>query len=62
MGKEKACRQCKAVYEGAKCPQCGSTESLDTFKGKVAVINPELSEIAQKLQIKQKGVFAIKLK
>lgn len=60
--KEKACKQCKAVYEGAKCPKCGSVESVDGFKGKVAVINSEQSEIAKNLNIKEKGIFAIKLK
>ncbi len=62
MAKEKACKACKAVYEGAKCPKCGSVEGLEGFKGKVAIINPEQSEIAKNLNMKEKGFFAIKLK
>ena len=60
MTKQKACRICKKIYEGEKCPNCGSKESTDSFKGKVYILNPERSEIAQKLNIKNKGEFAIK--
>ncbi len=62
MTKQKACKICKTIYEGEKCPKCGSKESTDTFKGRIIVINPEKSEIAQKLNIKEKGNFAIKVR
>ncbi len=62
MAKEKACKQCRTVFEGSKCPKCGSTEAVDTFKGKIAVLNPEESEIAKNLKITDKGEFAIKLR
>lgn len=58
--KEKACRQCKTIFEGTKCPKCGSEEISDSHKGKVIIINPEQSEIAQNLKLKEKGTFAIK--
>ena len=61
MAKEKACRQCKSVYEGNKCPKCGSEEFSDSFKGKVVVLKAEESEIAKNLKIKDKGQFAIRL-
>ena len=57
----KACKQCKTIYEGIKCPKCGSEESADSFKGKVIVVDPEQSEIAKNLSIKKKGSYAIKL-
>lgn len=61
MTKEKACKICKIIYEGTdKCPNCESKESTDSFKGRVVVLNPEKSEIAQKLKLKDKGNFAIK--
>jgi DNA-directed RNA polymerase subunit E" len=62
MPKEKACKICKTIFEGEKCPSCGSRESTDGFKGRIVVLNPEKSEIAPKLNIKQKGNFAIKVK
>ena len=62
MPKEKACRLCKTIFEGEKCPNCGSKESTESFKGWLAVLNPAASEIANKLNIKEKGNFAIKVK
>ena len=61
MVKSKACKICNRIYEtGDKCPNCGAKESTESFKGRVYVTNPEKSEIAEKLNIKSKGNFAIK--
>ncbi len=61
MTKAKACKICKKIYEeGDKCPNCDAKESTTSFKGRIVIINPEKSEIAQKLNIKNKGNFAIK--
>ncbi len=62
MAKQKACKICNTIYEGEKCPKCESKESTDSFKGRIIVLNPEKSEIAQKLNLKGKGNFAIKTK
>lgn len=62
MPKQKACKICKRIYEGDKCPNCGSKESTETIKGRIVVISPEKSEIAQKLKIKGEGNFAIKIR
>jgi len=61
MVKSKACRICNSIYEtGEKCPKCGAKESTDTFKGRIVIIDPEKSEIANKINLKEKGNFAIK--
>ena len=61
MAKAKACKLCNTIYEGGeKCPKCESKESVESFKGRIIVQNPEKSEIAQKLNLKDKGEFAIK--
>jgi DNA-directed RNA polymerase subunit E" len=60
MATEKACKNCKAIYTGTKCPKCGSEESSSGFKGKVVILKPEESEIAKNLKIKDKGAYAIK--
>lgn len=60
MATEKACKKCKAIFEGSKCPKCGSEEITDNFKGKVVVLKPEESEVAKNLKLKEKGTFAIK--
>jgi len=59
--KDKACKICKTIYEeGEKCPNCESKEYTDSYKGRIHVVNPEKSEIAQKLNITSEGNFAIK--
>jgi len=60
MAKQKACKICNKIYEGDKCPKCNSKEATESFKGRVVILNPEKSEIAKKLNIKDKGNFAIK--
>ena len=60
--KQKACKICNLIYEGEQCPKCDSKESTENFKGRIVVLNPEKSEIAQKLKLNNKGNFAIKAK
>ncbi|MDP4039584.1 MAG: transcription elongation factor subunit Spt4 [Candidatus Pacearchaeota archaeon] len=62
MAKQKACKKCRTIYEGVKCPKCGSIEAVDNFKGKVAILNTEESEIAKNLEIKEKGIYATRLR
>ncbi len=61
MVKAKACKLCNTIVEeGDKCPKCGSKELTEGFKGRIVVLDSEKSEIAQKLNLKEKGNFAIK--
>jgi DNA-directed RNA polymerase subunit E" len=60
MVKQKACRKCRKIYSGTKCPNCGSEESSDVYKGKVVVLRSEDSEIAKNLKIGKNGEFAVK--
>mgnify|MGYP001282789307 CR=1 FL=1 len=62
MAKQKACKICKRIYEGDKCISCDFKESTESFKGRIVIVNPEKSEVAQKLNIKEKGNFAIKVR
>jgi len=58
--KPKACKLCNSIYEGAECPRCASKESTEGFKGRIIILNPEKSELGQKLNLKEKGNYAIK--
>jgi DNA-directed RNA polymerase subunit E" len=61
MAKPKACKLCKTIVEeGEKCSNCESKELTEGFKGRIVVLNPEKSELAQKVGLKEKGNFAIK--
>ena len=59
---EKACANCRRVYEGGACPNCGEVISSNTIKGKVAIFNAEKSKIAEEMKINANGEFAIKTK
>lgn len=60
MAKQKACKKCKTIYTGAKCPKCGAEEYSDSFKGKILILNPEESEVAKRLKIADKGEYAVR--
>lgn len=62
MTKQKACKICNTIHENERCPKCDSRDSSESFKGRVIILNPERSEIAQRLKLKDKGNFAIKTK
>ncbi len=61
MVKEKACKNCKMIYEGDVCPNCDKRETSDNFKGKIEIFDTEKSELAKNLKINKKGIYAIKL-
>jgi len=48
------------VFEGTRCPNCDSIEHSESWKGRVVILNPEKSEIADKLKIRKQGTYAIK--
>lgn len=61
MAKDKACKNCKLIYEGNSCPLCGKKEVSENFKGRVEIIDNEKSIIARELKINKNGFYAIKL-
>jgi RNA polymerase subunit RPABC4/transcription elongation factor Spt4 len=62
MVKEKAHKVTRRIIESKEVKNYNADELVDTFKGKVVVFDPERSEIAKELDIKEKGAFAIKLR
>lgn len=59
--KAKVCKQCKTILEtGSKCPNCGSDDTTDSYKGRIKIINPEKSSLAQSLKVTKKGNYALK--
>lgn len=59
----KACRSCRALVdkEVEVCPVCGSRDFTDEWSGVVIILNPEESEIAKLLNLKNKGRFVVKI-
>jgi len=61
MAREMACRKCKRVTTEKVCPTCKSSDLTPDWNGIVLVVNPTDSKIADTLNIKQKGKYAIKV-
>lgn len=62
MAKRKVCTNCKFFVEGDTCPNCSGNQFSMNWQGRIFINNPEKSLIAQKLGIKIKGEYAIKVK
>ncbi|MBD3230862.1 MAG: DNA-directed RNA polymerase subunit E'' [Candidatus Lokiarchaeota archaeon] len=59
---EKACRICRHIEEDSnQCSKCKSFNLSSEFSGFVIIIDPE-SMIAKKLQIKEPGKYALKVR
>ena len=58
----KACKKCRIFVEGNTCQICNGNEFTDNWKGRIYILDNEKSEIAEKLDIKVKGEFAIKIR
>ncbi|MEM3374520.1 MAG: transcription elongation factor subunit Spt4 [Candidatus Woesearchaeota archaeon] len=62
MVKEKVCKNCKIFVEGEQCPICKESNFTNTYQGKLYIIDANKSFIAQQLEIKEKGKYAIKIR
>jgi DNA-directed RNA polymerase subunit E" len=60
--KEKACRNCRFMTEGATCPSCGGTNLSSDWSGYFIVRDPETSELAKRLNITKPGRYALKVR
>jgi len=58
----KACSKCKIFVEGSQCPICKGTDLVTNWKGRIAIINSEKSEISKKAGFAVNGEYAIKVR
>lgn len=58
----KACRECKILTEENVCPICKSTELSEDYSGLLIVLDPENSIMAEKMEIKEAGRYALKIR
>lgn len=59
---KKVCKRCKLFVEGNECPLCHGNQFSESWKGRIVVLDAEKSEIAQKIDIKVKGEYTIKVR
>ena len=60
--KKKVCKKCKIFVEGNECPICKSNQFSNNWQGRLYIVDPLKSMIAQKIEIKAKGEYAIKVR
>ncbi len=58
----RACKNCNQITEESICPNCKSTEIGDDWSGLLIVMNTEESKLADKLEIKKAGRYALKVR
>ncbi|EMR73099.1 DNA-directed RNA polymerase, subunit E'' [Thaumarchaeota archaeon SCGC AB-539-E09] len=58
----RACRNCKIIIEENICPICRGTDLSDDYSGLLVVLEPEDSQMAQKMEIKKEGRYALKIR
>lgn len=61
MSKRKACAKCKVFVEGNECPICKNAQFSTNWKGRIQIIDANKSLVAEKIGIKIKGEYAIKV-
>ncbi|MHA1835452.1 MAG: transcription elongation factor subunit Spt4 [Candidatus Odinarchaeia archaeon] len=60
--KERACKTCRRIVKGQTCPVCKTYTLSYEFDGMVIINDPENSQIAKKLNITEKGKYALKVR
>jgi len=58
----RACRHCKNINDETVCPVCKNTEFSDDYSGLLVVVDPENSILAEKLNTKEQGNYALKIR
>lgn len=59
---KKVCKKCKIFVEGPVCPLCKGNQFSDNWKGRMYIFDASKSEIAKKIEVTEKGEYAIKVK
>jgi DNA-directed RNA polymerase subunit E" len=57
----RACKTCLRISEEERCPVCGAGTS-QYWSGYLAVLDPERSQIAKRMEFKTPGQYALKVR
>ena len=58
--KKKVCKKCKIFVDGTTCPICKGNQFSINWQGRLYVLDANKSSIAEKIDIKVKGEYAVK--
>ena len=62
MSKKKACKKCRMLLSESECPVCKANISSTVWHGRLYILDPKNSIIAQKCGFENKGEYAIKIR
>lgn len=57
----RACKKCMKLMKDEECPAC-RISTTQYWAGYLGVVDPDKSEIAKRLDIKQPGQYALKVR
>ena len=60
--KKKVCKRCKMFIEGQECPMCKTSSFSTNWQGRLCVLDAAKSVVAEKIGLKAKGEYAIKVR
>ncbi len=60
--RKKVCKECKLFVDGKICPICKGQQFTTTWRGRMHFLNANKSKIAEKVGIKVKGEYAIRVR
>lgn len=60
--KKKVCKRCKMLVDGNECPVCKTNQFSANWQGRMCIIDPVKSLIAEKIGLQAKGEYAIKVR
>lgn len=59
---DQVCRECHRIIVGQTCIMCSSSNLSNDWSGMVIIVDPELSEIAKKMEINVADRYALKVR
>ena len=60
--KKKVCKKCKMFVEGSECQSCKSNQFSNNWQGRLYILDPAKSLVAEKIGLQAKGEYAIKVR
>ena len=58
--KKKACKTCRVITNEDVCPICKKSNFTNIIKGRVHILDFEHSKVAEVLEVKENGEYAIR--
>ncbi len=62
MARKKACKRCRMLIDSGDCPLCKINQTTNVWHGRLYILDPKKSQIAEKCGFEAKGEYAIKVR